>query len=34
LYVWSFVLLYGHLVRFMVIWYILWSFGVFSRFGM
>jgi hypothetical protein len=25
---------YGHLVYFMVIGYILWSFGIFSRFGM
>jgi hypothetical protein len=39
--IWIFGLLYGNVVYFMVIWYILWSFGIFwvcfayfSRFSM
>jgi hypothetical protein len=29
---WIFGLLYGHLIYFMAIWYILWSFGIFPPF--
>jgi hypothetical protein len=28
-YLWSFGIFCGHLVYFVVIWYILWSFGIF-----